>query len=344
MGAPMQESTPLRERWQQLREADPKLRIRNAAEQLGVTELALLRTDPERVRALRPDFPTIFEALRGVGPVMTLARNNEVVHETTGELENFHHNPRTGMALSTGALDLRLFFNRWRHACAVEEGERASLQCFDAAGNALYKIYRTEATNDDAWHRLIACLADPVSADVPLEAVEPPEPRRLCTDPVALRHDWSRLRDLHHFHGLPRRHETDRLSALEAVGEDWARPLPVGALERLLQAVADDTPIMAFVYNPGTVQIFSGEVHKLARTGPWYNVLDPAFNLHVRTEALAQCWRVRRPSADGDVNALDCFNHEGRLVLSLFGARKPGKPELTAWRAHLDALEAACAA
>ena len=82
----------------------------------------------------------------------------------------------------------------------------------------------------------------------------------------------------------------------------------------------------------------------LARTGGWYNVLDPGFNLHVRTEGLAQCWRVRRPSADGDVNALDCFNQHGRLVLTLFGERKPGKPELPEWRAHLDALEAACAA
>lgn len=344
MAIPMQEKAPLHQRWQQLRAAQPKLRIRNAAEQLGVSELALLRTEPERIEALRPDFPALFRGLLDVGPVMTLARNDEVVHETTGVLENFEHYPGSGMALSTGALDLRLFFKQWKHACAVFEGERASVQCFDAAGNALHKIYRTEATDAHAWQMLIDRLHDSDAGDVPLEAVEGPEARRACADVAALRQDWAALKDLHHFHALLRRNKTDRLSALEAAGEEWARPLPVDALERLLQSVADDTPIMAFLYNPGVVQIFSGQVHKLARTGPWYNVLDPHFNLHVRTEALAQCWRVRRPSEDGDVNALDCFNHDGRLVLSLFGARKPGIPELADWRKHLDQLEAACAA
>jgi len=335
--------TPLHQRWQQLRATQPKLRIRNAAEQLGVSELALLRTEPDRIQPLRPDFGDLFNRLLDVGPVMTLARNDEVVHETTGVLENFQHSPGSGMGLSTGALDLRLFFKQWRHAYAVTENGRESIQCFDAAGNAVHKIYRVEATNADAWRALVDALADDSADATPLEAMAPPEARQPCTDVEALRNDWAALRDLHHFHALLRRNKTDRLSALEAAGEEWARPLPVEALERLLQSVADDTPIMAFVYNPGVVQIFSGQVHKLARTGPWYNVLDPHFNLHVRTEGLSQCWRVRRPSDDGDVNALDCFNHEGRLVLSFFGERKPGIPELADWRSHLDQLEDACA-
>lgn len=338
------QTATLRARWQALRAARPRLRIRNAAEQLGVSELALLRTEPGHLRPLRPDFPALYGALHGIGEIMTLARNDEVVHETTGRLENFHHNARTGTALSTGALDLRLFFSQWRHVCAVEEGGRGSLQCFDAAGNALHKIYRTDGTDADAWQRLVERFAEPSAGEAPLESPAEAEPRRPCADPEALRRDWAALTDLHQFHGLLKRHDTDRLSALEAVGDDWARPLLPDALEQVLQAVAGETPVMAFVFNPGTVQIYTGPVRRLARTGPWYNVLDPAFNLHVRTDALAQCWRVRRPSSDGDVNALDCFNRNGRLVLSLFGARKPGRPELPQWRAHLDALEAACAA
>ena len=96
---------------------------------------------------------------------------------------------------------------------------------------------------------------------------------------------------------------------------------------------------MAFVGNPGIVQIYTGPVKKLLRTGPWFNVLDPTFNLHANTEQLESVWHVVRPSEDGDITSLECFNQQGELVLTLFGERKPGKPELESWRARMAELE-----
>ena len=126
------------------------------------------------------------------------------------------------------------------------------------------------------------------------------------------------------------------------MGESWARPVAQGSIESVLNSVAEiGTPIMAFVGNRGIVQIYTGRVHRLLSTGEWFNVLDPHFNLHMRTGEMTQVWVVRRPSEDGDITSLDAFNADGELVLSLFGERKPGKAELPAWRDLLAQIETA---
>jgi putative hemin transport protein len=70
--------------------------------------------------------------------------------------------------------------------------------------------------------------------------------------------------------------------------------------------------------------------------GPWFNVLDPTFNLHLREDATASAWIVRKPTRDGDVTSLELFDKDGFCFAQLIGARKPGKPELEAWRTILS--------
>ena len=97
---------------------------------------------------------------------------------------------------------------------------------------------------------------------------------------------------------------------------------------------------MFFVGNPGIVQIFTGQVANLRRTGPWMNVLDTGFNLHANTESIRCWWLVRRPSADGIITSVEAFNADGELVLTVFGERKPGIPESELWREQAATLEA----
>jgi putative hemin transport protein len=66
--------------------------------------------------------------------------------------------------------------------------------------------------------------------------------------------------------------------------------------------------------------------------GPWFNVLDPQFNLHLREEHVASAWVVKKPTADGVVTSLELFDAAGNQIALIFGKRKPGKPELQAWR------------
>ena len=92
------------------------------------------------------------------------------------------------------------------------------------------------------------------------------------------------------------------------------------------------TPIMVFVGNPGMIQIHSGPIKKVVSMGTWINVIDPRFNLHLRTDCIAKAWVVRKPTVDGIVTSVELFDAEGEAIAMFFGERKPGRPEREAWR------------
>src|SRR5690606_606214 len=161
--APMSEQPlSLRQSWQNLRAEQPNLRIRNAAQLLNVSELELLQTEPEDlVIRLQPRAGEIMQRLEAVGPVMTLARNEQVVHETEGTVRDFKVSDKSNMGLCLGEIDLRTFFNQWQHAYAVCEigkngQDRHSLQFFSKAGEAIQKVYQLDETNRAAWQTLVA--------------------------------------------------------------------------------------------------------------------------------------------------------------------------------------------
>jgi putative hemin transport protein len=123
--------------------------------------------------------------------------------------------------------------------------------------------------------------------------------------------------------------------------------LPVGAAslrDALSFAAARGTPIMVFVGNPGMIQIHTGPVTNLKPMGPWFNVLDENFNLHLREDRIASAWVVWKPTEDGVVTSLELFDADGEAIATMFGKRKPGQPEDEAWRAIVAALVGKAAA
>ena len=95
---------------------------------------------------------------------------------------------------------------------------------------------------------------------------------------------------------------------------------------------------MTFVGNEGAVQIHTGVPERLVETGPWFNVLDPRFNLHLDETQVAEAYVVVKPTVDGVVTSVEGFDAAGRLVVQFFGARKPGLPEHEDWRALVAGL------
>nr|WP_249120770.1 ChuX/HutX family heme-like substrate-binding protein [Plastoroseomonas hellenica] len=90
---------------------------------------------------------------------------------------------------------------------------------------------------------------------------------------------------------------------------------------------------MVFVGNRNAIQIHTGPVARLVDIPGWFNVLDPDFNLHLREAGVAAAWRVVKPTEDGAVTSIELLDAGGEVVAMLFGARKPGQPELPEWRA-----------
>ncbi len=151
---------------------------------------------------------------------------------------------------------------------------------------------------------------------------------------------WRELKDVHHFQALLKKHQLERIPAYENVPDEFARPLATDAFETALTKAAErDLSIMIFVGSSGVIQIHTGKVKHLKRTGPWFNVLDPGFNLHADTTAIGSAWLVRKPTTDGIVTSLEVFDQQGRQLALMFGERHNGETEQAAWRALTAELE-----
>lgn len=323
----------LRTRHDELVAAEAKLRARDRAARLGATEAQLVAAGCGVVSVpLAGPAQPIFREIATLGEVMALSRNDWCVHERHGRYDGIEAEGPMGIVLGPD-IDLRLFFSQWKHAFAVTENARDSLQFFDGQGVAIHKVYRTEATDAAAWSALVAKFASRELVWPEATAVPATDAAEQVADPAALRAHWLGLKDTHEFFGMLRQFKVARLAAMTAAGPDLAQQVPAGTVETVLQsAAASGLPIMCFVANRGIVQIHTGPVHKLVRTGPWFNVLDPKFNLHLNTEAVASSWVVNKPTTDGWVTSLELYTAGGELVVQFFGERKPGKPELTGWR------------
>lgn len=323
----------LLERHQDLIRTAGALRARDAAERLGTTEAALVAcgaTGP--AKALRSDWAGLIGALPRAGRVMALTRNDHAVHERHGVYTDVSSGP--GHILVLGPeIDLRLFPARWSHAYALA-GDRPSIQVFGRDGAAVHKVFATDATLREGWESIIAdFMADAVDAPPEVPPATHVVPEGLV-DGAALRESWLALRDTHDFLPMLRHHRASRRQAFRLAGDDLARQLAPHAGTAIIEGAAgSEVPVMVFVGNPGGIQIHTGPVHRLRRTPGWFNVLDPAFNLHLREAGVASAWRIVKPTEDGLVTSIELLDAGGEVVALIFGARKPGQPEREDWRA-----------
>lgn len=324
------------ERYEALRQEHQHLRVRDAARRLDTTEAALVALGVTgQATPLRADWAALFGALPRLGRVMALTRNEHAVHERHGAYLDVSAGPGHILVLGPD-IDLRLFPGRWRHAYALG-GERPSVQIFDRDGEAAHKVFAVPGKTDmAAWREMLRefAMAD---APAPSRAAPTPTPMPAETevDAAALRTDWLGLRDTHDFVTLLRNHKASRRQALRLAGDDLALPLePAAAAATLNLAAEAGMPIMIFVGNRSAIQIHTGPVRRLMPSpGGWFNVLDPDFNLHLREAGVTEAWRVVKPTDDGAVTSIELLDGAGGVVAQMFGARKPGQPELADWRA-----------
>lgn len=310
-----------------LREAAPQARARDFAAQHGLTEAQLVAAytgiGATRIAA-HPD--RVMPLLRGLGDVMALTRNDSCVIERRGVYVDYHSGEHAQMVLGE-EIDLRIFARHWVHGFAVDEGGKRSLQVFDAAGDAVHKVHLKPESDIAAFDALVAGLrlAD---QDAPL-ALSPraaPEAPKSAPDKLAiLRKEWSEMTDTHQFLRLVSKLKMNRLGAYRIAGDAFARPLARSSVRLLLEQVAaDGVPVMIFVGNAGCIEIHGGTIHDVTPMGPWINVLDPRFNLHLRGDHIAEVWLVEKPTRHGAALSVEAFDATGSLILQIFGSRKHG--------------------
>jgi putative hemin transport protein len=333
-----------------------KARHRDIAEQLRLSEGALIAAhagaatnDPHVIlhaTRLQTDWPDIVVSLESLGEVMALTRNASCVHEKTGIYRNVSQQNHVGLVLG-GEIDLRIFYQQWAHGFGVveqtEKGVQRSLQFFDAQGTAIHKVFLKPQSNVEAYQGLVANFADCNQAaglctQIPTaRSAELPD---TAIDVAGFHRAWDSLRDTHDFFGMLKSFDVTRTQALRLAEPKFVQKVETDDCQSLLQAAATDgVSIMVFVGNPGMIQIHSGPIKKVAAMGPWVNVLDPGFNLHLREDHIASAWVVKKPTVDGLVTSLELFDAQGDTIAMFFGERKPGKREPCEWRTLIENIQ-----
>lgn len=319
---------------------NPKARERDLAAELGISEAELVAAHcGEGVVRVEPRVNDLLTGLEAVGEVMALTRNESAVHEKIGVYDKVVPGTHNAMVLGEN-IDLRIFPKVWAHGFAVEKRDggdiRRSLQFFDAAGDAVHKVHLRLASNLYAYQKLVAALEssnqEPTVSIAGL-ADDDAETPGAAANIDDLRDRWSRLTDVHEFFGMLKALKLSRRQAVRMVGQDYAWLLDNDAVSAMFHhAAADGMPIMCFVGNRGCIQIHSGPVKSIKAMGPWINVMDETFHLHLRTDHIQEVWAVRKPTKDGHVTSLEAYGADGKMIIQFFGKRHEGEGERDDWR------------
>lgn len=328
-----------------------RMRERDLAAKLGMSEGEFVAAFcGEGATRIGADVNALLPELKSLGEVMALTRNASAVHEKIGVYDNVRTGDRASLVLS-GDIDLRIFPSNWVHGFAVEKPDgketRRSLQFFDASGDAVHKIHLRPASDIGAYRRLVDRFRS--SDQTPrIGAIEPPSGSAVEGQANAVRDEvlraelrsrWEGMTDVHQFFGILRALDLRRHEALDMIGSDLAWRIDGDAVGAMLtHAAADATPIMCFVGNRGCIQIHSGPVANIKTMGPWINVMDPTFHLHLRLDHIVNVWAVRKPNSDGHVTSVEAYDDENRMIIQFFGQRAEGRRERDDWRELAERL------
>ena len=290
----MPNSIKLKQQKAALLAGDKPPRAREAAKQLNISEAEYVALSCGESTYLldKNSLTTIFLELHRIGEVMALTRNDAVVLEHHG----IYNNPvikEDHIVISETDMDLRLQISDWQYGFAVDEGGRQSFQFFDMYGQAVHKIYMTKNSNLQVYDD----LASQFTVDGGFEHMsvkqKVPQPK------------------------------VDRPLGNSAI------PLQAQALQPLFEkAVEDNWSLLMHVPNGSATQIHNGSVHKLLTMGPWFNVLDPKFNMHASLQLINEAWLVVKKTNGESAVSLELFDANDNAVMMMYLQPSSSTPEI----------------
>jgi putative hemin transport protein len=294
---------------------------------------------------LKTEWPDIIIACKGLGKVMALTRNEGCVLEHKGNFQKIDLMGQAPNQVATviGPIEQRIFFSAWRFGFAVTNhtprGVMRSFQFFDKAGDAVLKIFLQEKSNQDAYDQILHDFkSDDQNPELGVESYAKQEFAKEI-DLEAFANDWENMKDTHDFFGMLRKYNVHRLDAVKWINDKWAYEVDRLSARKIVEtASAEKLPIMIFAGNKGNIQIHQGKVRTIRQMGNWLNVMDPDFNMHLNEDIIESAFVVHKNTSDGLVSSLELFDKDGEMIAQFFGLRKPGIPQLEAWKQLIDSL------
>ena len=320
-------SQPIRDFFKAQRQI--KARHRDIANALKISEATLLaahaqteiadKTSPLQVTALQQNWPAILDDCGALGQVMALTRNASCVHETIGTYNPLKNSSVTnGIDKIVGAnIDLQIFYQNWSYGFGVEEqtaqGTQRSLQFFDYLGNAIHKIFLNEQSKVAAFTQIVEKHAQPPSDISIFSQCHLGLKTSSITTATTQHLTW-----------------TQSQLATKLDNED--------CLSLLNLAAQQAVEITLNVRNIGMQQSYQGVINKVVQMGPWINVLDPTFNLHLKEDDVASTWLVQQTTANGCSQSVQLFDAQLQPILEIYGVQSDANIDTCAWRNVLKQL------
>ena len=293
----------LKSKWKTFQKDNPKVRIRDAAYQMKVSEAELLSTEINETVSflLIEDMTAFIKDILKVDKIMLLIRSDYVVHEKTIKTKNIRLEDNQIIDLDKNGckiLDFNIdafeyvFFQKKMHS----NRELKSFQFFDKAGMAILKIYlkgKDLGFFDEIELKYKKIYHYEMQSDLDINN--------------------SNLLDSKIKINLP--YDTSNSKAT-------CRNISVKSLRLILENASEmKIPIQIHALGLGTIQYHRNTVRNIVDYGPWVNVIDQKFNLHVLGDGLTKASLVQYQFKDCQQYLINFFDKNNTHVLGVTGVK-----------------------
>ena len=293
----------LKSKWKTFQKDNPKVRIRDAAYQMKVSEAELLSTEINETVSflLIEDMTAFIKDILKVDKIMLLIRSDYVVHEKTIKTKNIRLEDNQIIDLDKNGckiLDFNIdafeyvFFQKKMHS----NRELKSFQFFDKVGRAILKIYlkgKDLGLFDEIELKYKKIYNYEMQSDLDINN--------------------SNLLDSKIKINLP--YDTSNSKAT-------CRNISVKSLRLILENASEmKIPIQIHALGLGTIQYHIDTVRNIVDYGPWINVIDQKFNLHVLGNGLTKASLVQYQFKDCQQYLINFFDKNNTHVLGVTGVK-----------------------
>tara|TARA_B100000700_G_scaffold103666_1_gene117048 strand:- start:7587 stop:8537 length:951 start_codon:yes stop_codon:yes gene_type:complete len=285
-----------------------KLRIRDIANKLNVSEAELLSIqigDSIKILSIN-NFDIFFnELLSKIDKVMFLIRSDFVVHEKnvlTSELRytnNQFINQKDSFPLLSFDVDKIsfIFYEIKEH----NNRKLRSFQFFDKTGNSVFKIY-LKGKNKIEFDQIASNYKFDYNYEVQKQGVYKSQSSLELL---------SYKTDLLHF--------TDCVNSVKRI-------LKFSLRDILKVSSQESIPIQIHAFGIGCVQYHRDSIKNVVDYGPWINIIDKSFNIHVLENKISNSCLLEHLSDNKKIYSLDFYDVNKNLVLG-FSALKDFEKE-----------------
>ena len=289
----------LKSKWENLLKSDKKIRIRDAAKKLGVSELELLVTkiNDEVQYLLINDFHKFFISLfENIKSLMFLIRNDVSVHEKTVNSSDLKISKDGFINCSESRSPfLNIDFNNFIHCfyeSKIHAGRRlCSLQIFDYFGDSVIKIYN----RDDGINFERICKKNISLYENQVENISKSKIHK----------------NFEYINSVNRYFMNPKLTIREEkISNDFLR--------KVFDLVSKNNfPIQIHLVGNNCIQYHRDIIKNIKIFGPWFNVMDKNFNLHLMDENIETTKLIEFSKDDKKYFSLEFFDDRSNHLLGI---------------------------